>query len=327
VPPTFAGTFRSGENAGVPCDVLLVGHYTHDLLRFASGDRAELGGSSAYASAVFDAFQIDYRVVAYAGADFRYADRVRHAPRILEGARTTSFVDDYRRGERTATLLAAAPPIDPADLREPCTIAIACGVAREIDAAVLERLRDLSRIMLVDAQAVVRGFGDDGRVVNRAPPSAVASALRRVDWIKCSRDELAALPVSRLEPAPARPPRPGPGSLRNQDDSAHIATAGAPRTAEELFPSQDDSGLIVTEGAQGCVVVQGVSEISVPAFAAREVDPTGAGDCLLAGFALGLLRGWSAVRAARFGAWCGARAVEQHGVPRLTREQLQSFPG
>src|SRR5438309_12062171 len=35
----------------------------------------------------------------------------------------------------------------------------------------------------------------------------------------------------------------------------------------------------------------------------------------LAGFAVGLLRGWPAARAARFGNWCGARAVEVAGIP------------
>jgi 1D-myo-inositol 3-kinase len=284
VPPTFAGTFRSGENAGVPCDVLLVGHYTHDLLRFASGDRAELGGSSAYASAVFDAFQIDYRVVAYAGADFRYADRVRHAPRILEGARTTSFVDDYRRGERTATLLAAAPPIDPADLVEPCRIAIACGVAGEIGAAVVTRLRELSDVVLVDAQAVVRSFGADGRVELRTPGAEVLDALADADWIKGSRDELAALSAAQL-----------------------------------------DCGLIVTDGPRGCSVVHAGAETRIEPFTAREVDPTGAGDCLLAGFAAGLSRGWDPVRAARFGAYCGAMAVQHHGVPRFTATDFEAF--
>jgi sugar/nucleoside kinase (ribokinase family) len=37
------------------------------------------------------------------------------------------------------------------------------------------------------------------------------------------------------------------------------------------------------------------------------------------------LRGWDPGRAARFGAFCGALAVEQHGVPRLTREDFERF--
>ena len=53
----------------------------------------------------------------------------------------------------------------------------------------------------------------------------------------------------------------------------------------------------------------------------RAAVPTGAGDCFLAGFAAGLARGLDPLRAARIGAYCGARAVEQIGVPRLTKVQ------
>jgi 1D-myo-inositol 3-kinase len=204
----------------------------------------------------------------------------------VAGARTTSFVDDYTRGERTATLLTAAPPIDPSDLGEPCAVAIACGVAGEIGATVLRRLRELAGIVLVDAQAVVRGFDGGGRVLLRPPDADTIAALARADWIKGSREELAALSSAGL-----------------------------------------DCGLIVSDGARGCSIIRGRVATGVDPFPASEVDPTGAGDCLLAGFAAGLLRGWEPVRAARFGAYCGALAVQQHGVPGFTREELERFPG
>lgn len=82
--------------------------------------------------------------------------------------------------------------------------------------------------------------------------------------------------------------------------------------------------LLITDGARGCDVLGRDVEAHVPAFPAEEKDPTGAGDCFLAGFAAGLLRGKDPVRAARAGAWCGARAVEQVGVPRLTPAQASA---
>jgi 1D-myo-inositol 3-kinase len=81
--------------------------------------------------------------------------------------------------------------------------------------------------------------------------------------------------------------------------------------------------LVITDGARGCTVLTASAETHVPAFPAQEMDPTGAGDCFLAGFAVGLARGLDPVRAARIGAYCGARAVEQIGVPRLTEEQAR----
>lgn len=74
--------------------------------------------------------------------------------------------------------------------------------------------------------------------------------------------------------------------------------------------------LLLTHGARGSTVLTAREELRVPAFEAAEVDPTGAGDCFLAAFAAGLVRGMPLQEAARLGSWHGARAVEQRGVPR-----------
>ncbi|HET7787465.1 MAG TPA: PfkB family carbohydrate kinase [Myxococcales bacterium] len=81
--------------------------------------------------------------------------------------------------------------------------------------------------------------------------------------------------------------------------------------------------VLVTDGARGCDVLGRDLEVHVAAFPAQEKDPTGAGDRFLAGFAAALLRGNDPVAAARLGAYCGARAVEQVGVPRLTPAQAR----
>ena len=60
------------------------------------------------------------------------------------------------------------------------------------------------------------------------------------------------------------------------------------------------------------------------AYESLWLNPTGAGDCFLAGFAAGLARGLPLARAAGLGAWCGARAVEQVGVPRLDAGQARA---
>ena len=79
--------------------------------------------------------------------------------------------------------------------------------------------------------------------------------------------------------------------------------------------------LLITDGSRGSTLLAADREIHVEAFPATQIDPTGAGDCFLAGFAVGLARGLGPERAARIGAYCGARAVEQVGVPRLTPQQ------
>jgi 1D-myo-inositol 3-kinase len=248
--------------------------------------REELGGSAAYVSAVLAALGIDHAVVGAAGPDFRYGARVQNPPRMAPCALTTAFVDDYTSGERISTAVSRAPPIEPAELQEPCAVGIACGIAGEVAPGTVLRLRELSGIVVVDAQAIVRGFGDAGRIEHRSPTPEMLRALRSVDWIKASRTEAPALPRTGL-----------------------------------------GCGLIVTDGARGCSLAWEGVTVRVDAFPAEEIDPTGAGDCFLAGFSVGLLRGWDALRAARFGAHCGALAVGQHGVPKLTPEDFDRFPG
>jgi 1D-myo-inositol 3-kinase len=258
-------------------DILVVGHYCHDRIVSDAGERAELGGAAAYASAILRCAGADFAVVANVGEDFLYAGRVP-PPRVLGGARTTSFVDEYRGADRIQTLHAKAPPVLADDLLEPCTIALAVPVAGEIPAPTLLRMRELSRVLLADAQGFVRTVDPATRVLHTPPGSELLSALERVDYLKVGRAEAQVLDVERL---------------------------------------RRRCTVLLTDGARGCTVVSRTEEHHVPAFPAREIDPTGAGDCFLAGFAVGLLRGYSAPRAARLGSWCGARAVESFGIPAL----------
>ena len=256
--------------------ILVCGHYCHDLLIAKDGaETPALGGSASYAAAVLDGFGEPYRVAAKAGPDFGYAAQLTHPPRIV-AAPTTSFVDDYRADERHERVQAVCEPLEPGDLPPgPFDVGLAFGVAGEVTLPVLERLRSICRIVLADAQSLLRSVAADGGILLRA---ADPSALAQLDWIKASRTEAAFLDVPRL------------------------------RTR---------LGIIVTDGTRGCTLFTASGELHVAATPAVEVDPTGAGDCFLTGFAIGLRRGFSPERAAALGSWCGARAVEQAGVPRL----------
>ena len=86
------------------------------------------------------------------------------------------------------------------------------------------------------------------------------------------------------------------------------------------------STLLITDGARGSAILRGDLELHVPAQLAREKDPTGAGDSFLAGLAAGLRQGMPIESAARMAAWCGARAVEHVGVPRLTADEVRTCP-
>ncbi len=256
--------------------ILVAGHYCHDTLIGNDGVHRALGGSAAYASAILAALGEPHEVAAKVGEDFLY--RVARQPRVVKG-RTTSFVDDYRSGERRERVEAVCEPLRPEDLQGSYDVGLACAVAGEVPPPALARIRQICRVVIGDAQGLLREITPAGEVVLRPlPPDAAAS----LDYLKASRAEAALLDVARLR-----------------------------RTLT----------LLVTDGPRGCTLLTAREEIHLPAFPAAEKDPTGAGDCFLAGFAAGIARGLEPARAARIGAYCGARAVEQVGVPRLTAAQ------
>ncbi len=268
-----------------PVEVVVAGHYCHDTLVGKDGVHRVLGGSAAYGSAVLRAAGVRFSVAAKVGPDFLYHSQVFAKPAVVESARTTSFIDDYTRGERASTCEVVCEPIWPRDLALPAEVAIACAIAGEVPQETLLRLRELSRILLADVQGLIRAIGPEGQITHRRlEETPFAGVIENIDYLKVSAEEARALDLPAL-------------SRRTR--------------------------VIVTEGSSGCTLYDGSAPpLHVPAFAAEERDSTGAGDCFLAGFAVGLLRGLPLPRALRLGNYCGARAVSVVGIPRLDAGSL-----
>ena len=103
----------------------------------------------------------------------------------------------------------------------------------------------------------------------------------------------------------------------------------APR-ADYLTPNETEAPRVA--GAQGTLVVTlgergaQLGDDHVPAFPARTVDSTGAGDAFCAAFAVAIAEGASDLDAVRWGCAAGAHMVEHPGViPGLpTRAELES---
>ena len=254
--------------------ILVVGHYCHDTLIGNEGARRTLGGSAAYASAILHALGEPHEVVAKVGADFLYAGEVCRKALVVPGP-TTAFVDDYRGVERSERALAVAAEIEPSDLPSGFEVGLACAIAGELPLRTLQRLRRVTRVVIADAQSILREISPRGEVLLHAP---AAQAVEAIDFLKASSKEAEVLDVEDLR--------------------------------QRLT-------LLVTDGRRGCTLLGRDTEAHVDSFPATEKDPTGAGDCFLAGFAAGVVHGLPPARAARLGAWCGARAVEHTGVPRL----------
>jgi ribokinase len=76
----------------------------------------------------------------------------------------------------------------------------------------------------------------------------------------------------------------------------------------------DSPVLVTTLGAQGCVVEAEGLRTEVPSLAADVVDPTGAGDCFAAAFAVRYAETHDAVESAQFAVAAGSLAVETSGA-------------
>lgn len=71
--------------------------------------------------------------------------------------------------------------------------------------------------------------------------------------------------------------------------------------------------VVLKLGSAGCLVVQGSRRDYVPAFRAKVVDTTGAGDCWNAGFIAGLIRGENILFSSRLGNACASFCVNTIG--------------
>lgn len=70
---------------------------------------------------------------------------------------------------------------------------------------------------------------------------------------------------------------------------------------------------IVKVGKRGCIAKLGGEIKSFPAYPAKTVDTTGAGDNFLTGLAFGICHGFSAERCIRLANFAGAKSTEAHG--------------
>jgi ribokinase len=113
-------------------------------------------------------------------------------------------------------------------------------------------------------------------------------------------------------PAPAQPIAP-------------VADYLTPNETEAAAVARARGTVVVTLGEEGARI----GDDHVPAFPARVVDTTGAGDAFNAAFAVALAEGCSELDAVRWGCAAGAHMVEHPGVvPGLpTRTQLEERLG
>ena len=97
--------------------------------------------------------------------------------------------------------------------------------------------------------------------------------------------------------------------------------------AEELREELGYRALLVTRGGQGMMLLEdGVPAIHIEAVGSHEpVDVTGAGDTVIAAYALALASDSSFPDAARLANYAGGLVIMKRGTASVTRDELENF--
>ena len=101
--------------------------------------------------------------------------------------------------------------------------------------------------------------------------------------------------------------------LPSRKEAEKITGCGEAADMAAFLHDRGVANVVIKLGERGCYVLpEGEAGFVVPAFPAKVVDTTGAGDSFVAGFLAGLLRGWEPERCARLA--CAAAALNIQGV-------------
>ena len=279
----------------MPLPVLVVGPLAYDDVRTPAGRRTDvLGGAAAYAS-IAAAKYVPTGLVSVAGTDLREDDlrllrRVGVDVRGVErrDGRTLrwsgSYADDFTRSDVRNTDL---------------------GVVAGWEPRIPESFRDARRVVLANSDPRVQREALD----QLTPVVVVLDTMEQ--WISEGRDldhviaRATVLSVNARELA----------LIAGHDDVARAAAAILERGTRAV---------IVKHGPAGATLYTSVTTVTLPAYPATVVDPTGAGDALAGGFLgrlaeLGGLDGVTLRDALAHGVAAASATLESFGVDALAR--------
>jgi 1D-myo-inositol 3-kinase len=268
--------------------LLVLGHVTRD--RF--GSELRVGGAAAFAARAAVLLGIDTALVTVAPRTAPEIEELRRLPglelAVAESEHITTFGHEFVAARRQLSLLERARPLALADIppawREP-EIVYAGPVAGECSELLLDQLGAAFGIGCIQGWLRAPVVGRLVRPRRLPEECRVPGALRAVT---CSASD-----------------HPGVAPLARK-----LAARGVP--------------VAVTRGRRGARVLWAGNESWVPAAAATEVDPTGAGDVFALVFGLSLWVGFEPLEAARRAALAAARVVEGPGLGNLAaaRDEL-----
>ena len=103
-------------------------------------------------------------------------------------------------------------------------------------------------------------------------------------------------------------------------EAKHITKKETPEAIADFFLNEGVGTAIIKLGKEGCLVKNAKEKFVCPAFKINAVDTTGAGDCFVAGFLTGILRGWPLTECARLACAVAAMCVMHIGANEGVRD-------
>ena len=180
-------------------DIVVYGHYTHDVIIRGGKKDERLGGSPAYIAEVLNTLGIDYHIVSKVGKDFLYHDQLYTKPIISEKP-TTVFHNIYSDHDRLQISPVACESILPEDV-VPAKVAIVTGVIAEVLPETLREIRKQSDKVIVDVQSLIRKTDDKGHVYEiPVADTEYSDILKDVDFISTSEKEFKFVDYKRVSP-------------------------------------------------------------------------------------------------------------------------------
>ena len=288
----------------MPIDFLAIGNLTRDTT--PQGFR--LGGTVSFAA--FTARRLGWRpgVLTRASLDGLETDgrpgragmrRTTGLPdtplagvpvHLMPSPVTTTFTNIYTESGRTQVIEAVADPVTPDGLPPEWAetpVVLLGSIAREIPPSWADMFP--ASLLGIAPQGHMRRWDAAGHVVPDRWENA-GPLLRRADAVILSREDVGG-------------------------DDAYIAELAAQTRL-----------LIVTDGWHGATVYKNGEATRIPARAAREVDPTGAGDVFAASFLLRLAETGDPLIAARFANVVASLSIEAPGMDAIpTRAEVENW--
>ncbi len=115
------------------------------------------------------------------------------------------------------------------------------------------------------------------------------------------------------------------GSLRECSGRALDTEQEQTHAARELIDSGVPAAVLVSFGAQGSLLVTPSECTRFPAIPVVAASGVGAGDALVAGLTVGLVRGWTLGASVRYGVAAATAKLQTPGTSVFERGQVERF--